>query len=147
MKLQVALFKHPTGIVRRLIRWQTDSIYSHAALLFNDTWLFEADFDGVAESRITDFRNVDVFDAENITEEQKAVIYEFAKSQEGKKYDWWGVLRFISRDKLPENDRWFCSELVFAAFKAAEIELLERVEPWQVSPGMLARSPILTPIG
>ena len=146
MKLQVALFKHNTGFIRRLIRWQTDSPYSHAALLFNDTWLFEADFWGVAESRITDFRNIDIFDVEGITEEQKAVVYDFAKSQEGKKYDFWGVLRFISRDKLPENDKWFCSELVFAAMKAAEIELLERVEAWQVSPGMLARSPILSKV-
>lgn len=144
MDLRVALFTAGTGIIPRLIQWQTDSYYWHAGLLFNDLWLIEANTsDGVVERKLTDYRGVELYTVENITQEDIARIYEFAWVQIGKGYDYWGVLRFISRRLLPENDRWFCSELVYAAFQAAEIHLLERVEAWQVSPGLLARSPRL----
>jgi hypothetical protein len=38
---------------------------------------------------------------------------------------------------------WFCSELAFAAARQAGISLLGATEPWEVSPGLFARSPLL----
>jgi uncharacterized protein YycO len=145
MKCQVVLFRNTDGFIARLIRWQTDSKYCHAALLFNDTYLIESTGPRGVEARYfnKDHEECDIFDVENLTEEDKAFVYAFASSQRGKGYDFWGVLRFISRSRLPENDRWFCSELVFEAFRAAEVNLLDRVEPWQVAPGDLAISPKL----
>ena len=144
MRCRIALFKggwHPLSVA---IRWQTDSQYSHAALLFGDFYLIEAwASPGVRTRALKPGEDVDIFEVAGCDDEASSVIWEFAQAQVGKGYDWLGVLRFISRNRLPENDRWFCSELVFEAFKKAEINLLERTESWRVSPGMLSLSPLL----
>jgi uncharacterized protein YycO len=147
VKLKVALFKNRDGLFARWIQWQTDSPYCHAALVFNDTILVEARVGkGVVEVPFKPSPVVDLYEIEGLSDEDIGVIWDFTRAQLGKGYDYWGAFRFISRDKLPENDRWFCSELVYAACQAAQLDLLERVEAWQVSPGLLARSPVLKPV-
>lgn len=147
MKVQVALFKN-SGPIASLIKWQTDSPYSHAALLFRgetgDILLQSNPGRGVHWTANPDLRRADIFDyVEHIHSGLAFSMYNFAKAQLGKGYDYFGVARFISRRRLPENDRWFCSELVFAAFRSVGIRLLERIEAWQVDPGMLSFSPLL----
>lgn len=53
------------------------------------------------------------------------------------------VARFVTRRQADRESagKWFCSELVFAAFQAAGIDLLARTEAWEVSPGLLLRIP------
>lgn len=146
MKLQVALYKNSDSLIARLIRWQTDSIYCHAAFLVNEKTIVEAVSKyGVRERPYKGEQELphDLYDVEDIDDEHIATIWEFCIAQYGKGYDYRGAFRFLPRSILPDNDKWFCSELLFAACQAAEIELLERVEPWQVSPGLLARSPRL----
>ncbi len=148
MKVQVVLFKNAESFIAKAIRWQTDSKYCHAALLFNDTYLLESTGERGVEGRYFNkmHEDCDIYDVENLTDEEKDRVWDFAVAQRGKGYDFWGVLRFISRSRLPENDRWFCSELVFESFRHAQVDLLDRVEPWQVSPGDLAKSPKLNPV-
>lgn len=130
----------------KAISWQTDSPYSHAALLTYEDSLIESwAGQGVRARFINDFSGIDRFYVD-VTKEQAYEIRRFALDQFGKGYDWWGCLRFISRRNLPDNDKWFCSELVFAAYLAGGVRLLERIEPEQVSPGMLAHSPLLVQI-
>ena len=144
MNLKVALFKNRDGLFARWIQWQTDSPYCHAGLVFNDTILVESRVGkGVIEVPFKPSPVVDLYEIEGLSDEDIGVIWDFTREQLGKGYDYWGAFRFLSRDRLPENDRWFCSELVYAACQAAQLELLERVEAWQVSPGLLARSPRL----
>jgi len=72
---------------------------------------------------------------------QKQKIEEFLKKQIGKKYDFIGLLAFPFRmKKLAKNKRWFCSELIFAAFLFAGVELLKYTEPQEVSPRLLLKS-------
>jgi len=58
------------------------------------------------------------------------------------------VARFVSRRQASRASRgkWFCSELAFAAARKGGVHLLKNVEPWEVSPGGLSRSPLLTKI-
>jgi len=77
------------------------------------------------------------------TSEQKMLFYTFLMEQIGKPYDFRSVFRFLSRTAARKNGKWFCSELVTAALNYAGIHPLARVEPENVSPGMLALSPIL----
>src|SRR6185312_12227496 len=51
------------------------------------------------------------------TPKQTAGIRYFLESQLGKKYDWLGVVRFVSRTQLRPDakEKWFCSELATAA--------------------------------
>ena len=88
---------------------------------------------------------VDIFRVEGLSmsEGQKAI--NFAHEQIGKGYDFLSIARFLirSQSRRKESGRWFCSELVFAALRKAGVDLLERIEPCDVSPGMLALSPRL----
>lgn len=74
-------------------------------------------------------------------------LEDFLKLQAGKKYDYTMVARFLTRrqESRASSEKWFCSELVFAAVQVAGVDLLRDTEPWEVSPGLLARSPFLFP--
>jgi hypothetical protein len=178
----VALFRDAPGFVGKLIRWQTRSRYSHAALVFDRELIREIDptyrlfccgaefnhghalthkfvtieareFRGVRLTLgvvTTPATNVDLFQIEDCRlkiadlEVLKRVWF-WAKDELAKDYDYGMVARFVSRRQASrtESDKWFCSELVFAALRKAGIELLRDVEPWAVSPGLLAKSPLL----
>lgn len=144
--LQVAIFRG-IGMISALIRWQTRSPYSHAAVMFDDGEIIESwPGKGVqllpALKRGTD--GIEFFDVP-VSTGQKQAITTWLLAQLGRKYDYVGVLRFVSRRKATDGPRWFCSELVFEAFRQAGVDLLARTQAWEVSPGLLARSPLLLP--
>ena len=148
MKTGKILLFRGIGLVSALIRWQTRGDYSHAALLMpNGTTIIESWQGigcGVQQKEIADWRGVDTYDVHGLTTEQWAVVDSFARSQLGKPYDYFGCVRFLDRRKLPHDlSHWFCSELVFAAFQAAGVELLARCDASDVSPAMLSLSPLL----
>jgi uncharacterized protein YycO len=89
----------------------------------------------------------ELFTVRDLTDAVADTVWEFARGQLGKPYDWTMVLRFISRRQESRKSRgkWFCSELVYASFQKAGVDLLRDTDPWEVSPGLLARSPLLTP--
>lgn len=137
--------------VSRLIRLQTRSIYSHAAVELDSGMVIEAWHNGVdlathyCENH-TQGTLVDVFNvAATAKQIEQAACFFF--QQLGKKYDFRGVARFLSRRDEPADDRWFCSELVAAGFQQAGIDLLARIPPSHVSPRDLGISPLLALIG
>lgn len=135
------------GLVSSLIRWQSRGDYAHAALLLPSGQVLESwQGAGVRVKTLTDWDGIDRFAVPSMTEAQWADALGFARSKIGAGYDYWGVARFLSRRRASANDRWFCSELVFAALAHAGVRLFERVEPWAVSPGLLALSPLLNQI-
>lgn len=146
----VALYRGSSAI-SRLIRWQTRSEYSHAALLFDDNFFVESrEFIGVrglVGLQRSKGETVDLFTVENLLPDQVEAIRTFALQQLGKAYDYTMVARFVSRRQASRAtaEKWFCSELVFAAFAHAGVHLLRATEPWEVSPGLLARAPALRP--
>lgn len=151
MQLTIAFFK-PTGIIGNLIKWQTRGKYSHVGLTFSfdpyDAINIESK-EGKGVRRIESKAyslNADLYRVSGITPEQVERVYNFAFDQVGKKYDWSSVFRFVSRRQASRRSSgvWFCSELVFAALAEAGIRLFINTEPWEVSPGMLCRSPKIT---
>lgn len=140
------------GLLSRLIQWQTRSEYSHASLQLPDGLCVEAR-EGVGvralpELAIAPGESVDLFRVEGVTATQHAEIAAFARAQLGKPYDYTMVARFVSRrqESRASRGKWFCSELVYAACQQAGVVLLRDTEPWEVSPGLLARSPRLLPV-
>lgn len=140
---------HGTGFISRLIRWQQRTDVSHISIVDNDDWIIEArEGHGVVRNRtLTEARKnarVDVMVA-MVTQEQRDVALEWAKTQLGKSYDYLSVLRFVSRRQSAskENGKWFCSELAFATAQKAGTALLKRIEPVEVSPGHFVLSPLL----
>ena len=141
------LLTRSSGIIGALIRWQTRSMWSHAAVLVNG-YVYEArEGSRVRRMLSKDWRHGTITGAfpVSITEEQMVQMMDFLDNQIGKSYDYGSVLRFISRrqESRKGSGKWFCSELVFAAFREAGVQLLKRVEPWAVSPGLLSLSPLI----
>ena len=140
---KVLLF-HGRGVISSLIRWQTRGQYSHAAFLLPDGQILESwQGDGVRLKTLSDYRGIDVYEIPGMTPAQWAIAIEWALAQVGKKYDYWSIIRFVSRRKLPANDKLFCSELLFAACALAGYNLFERIEASAVSPSLLAITPLI----
>ncbi|WP_457679451.1 hypothetical protein [Thermovibrio sp.] len=141
------------SLTSRLIRWwQWGFPYTHIAYCLdlvnpNDPVVIEAWWNGARKGWFsevhtpgTDFA---VYSVE-VTDKQKALIEEFLHDQLSVPYDWLGILGFPLRNwKLQRKDKWFCSELVFTAFKQAGIELLKNTHPAEVSPRLFLKSPLL----
>lgn len=143
MRPGVLLYKG-TGLVSKLIRWQTRGMYSHAALLRPDGRVIESWHDGgVRIFRPKSWDGIHAFDVPEMDQEKWEIALRWAEGEVGQPYDWRGVARFISRSKDRKNRRWFCSELVFAALDAAGVPPLLRVPACEVSPAMLGYSPRL----
>jgi uncharacterized protein YycO len=144
VRIEVRLYRG-RGLISRLIRWQTRGRYDHASIVV-DGVLYEAlQGRGVVQSRaVLDCRRHDRFHTW-VDEERLAELQNFLTAQVGKPYDWTMVLRFISRrqESRKSKGKWFCSELVFAALNKGGCNLFKRTEPWEVSPGLIARSPCL----
>ena len=143
----ILLFKG-RGIVSGLIRLQTRSVYSHAALLYPDncTLIESWQGKGVRRTTLIDWEGVDAFIVPGMMEAQWKEAFRFAEAQIGMGYDYRSVARFVSRVAAGENRRWFCSELVFAALHHAGVDLLARIPAAEVAPGHLAWSPLIQPV-
>lgn len=139
------------GFVSKLIKFQSRSEYSHASLVLpDDTVLESMQGRGVVHGRKVEScaECVDLFSVHSLASVRDAALG-FAMSQLGKPYDYTMVARFLSRrtESLRTKDKWFCSELVFAAFLHAGLPLLRDTQPWEVSPELLSKSPYLIPAG
>lgn len=138
------------SLVSKLIQWKTWSDISHtSAFLPDQKTVIEAWGGGVINrpwrEGHTPGTRVDLFFVE-CAEKQVGDFYSFLSSQIGKKYDFSGIFGFAFSAKTQAKDKWFCSELIFAAAQFAGIDLLRRIEPHKVSPGLLQVSPKLEKI-
>lgn len=145
-RLEVLLFRG-TGLLDRLIQWQTRGPYCHAAFLFPDGRQAES-YPGVGVQMLPRFCDhgckVDRFEVE-ISEEQVRDLVASVEKELGSRYDWWGDFCFLTRTHRGRADagRWFCSELVFEKLAEQGVALLRATEAFVVSPSLLGRSPIL----
>jgi len=136
-----------TSFVSRMIRLQTRSEYSHVAIQLPDETVIEAwTIGGVRHvasptEAHTPGTEIDVFE---ITGEYDfGKVLAFLNSQLGKKYDFRAIFRFLTRRKHPLDDRWFCSELVLAAFRTGGLDLLSRLPSSATTPRDITISPLL----
>ena len=148
-KLLIRAYKG-RGLLCWFIRWQTRSPYSHVALQFGGyffesyPWKKPGKKRGLIRQDMTaaDYA-ADAFGIE-VPEHIYLSMYDWARFHEGNGYDWLAICRFISRRRHTSNRRWICSEWIFRDFLDHGIRLLAETEDWEVSPGLLVRSPLLT---
>jgi uncharacterized protein YycO len=148
MKAPSILLFRGRGLLSAAIRWQTRSRYSHAAILLHDEQTIIEAWPGAGVRAKSfngwdDWDGIDYFSVDADFNSYR--LENFLHAQLGKRYDYLGVLRFLSRDSDEDqkNKRWFCSELVFAAFAHAGVDLFRDTRAWEVSPGMLSKSQLL----
>ena len=143
------LLVHGTSILDKGILWWTRGYYSHAALLFSDDMVIEAVSPRVRIVTFSDWKMQNVGRGNSWTTfyldtypGAELLIRDFATRQLGKKYDWMGDFHFVTRQNYSqeEDNKWFCSELVFAACENGSWSLFQRTEAWEVTPDLIKRS-------
>lgn len=145
----IALYRGRSWI-SRAIRWYTWGPYSHASYVAPDL-AYEIEawgrggvqlHDGIGTAH-TDADVIDLYEV-HVSAEQTRVIEQFLREQVGRRYDWHSIFHFIARrsEHARDQQRWFCSELICAAYRSAGVELLVR-PCYSVSPSLLGSSPLL----
>ncbi len=125
------------------VRFQTRSQWSHVAIRFMNGDVIEAlPFKGVIKRKAIAADNDAAVLRIDVPEFDYVAMYNWACRQVGHGYDYLGVLRFITRIPHRTNHRWFCSGVGFQMFMERQISLLARTEEWEVSPGLLWRTPL-----
>lgn len=125
MKIQVAFYKGEGNFFNKVVRWWTDSIYSHAEIVLPDgyTWVGISPF---IKSKVDERKKImfvrkewDFIDID-ITENQYNIIMEFFEDTKGQGYDWIGMLlsQFLPC-KIKHKKRWYCSEWISYALRIA----------------------------
>lgn len=144
--IRLAFYKG-RSLTSRLIKWQSWGQYSHVGVLLEDDSIIEAWQDGgVLHNAHIGMRHspdteVDIYEIPKLTKEQSIKAFNFLKEQCGKRYDFLGVARFLSRREVDNKNKWFCSELAAAGLAYAGYPLLN-TKPRKISPTVLSWSPL-----
>lgn len=132
--------------IAAIVKWQSRSHYSHAALLIPGTnrVLESYPFHGVRERELIakDWECIHAYEVTGMTAKQWEGAVQYGTSQLGKPYDWRSVFKFMTRTPAKENGKWFCSELVFKCIEKTYMRLLQMLAEY-VNPGHLGASPYL----
>jgi len=127
MKVKVAFYKGKGNWKHKMVRWWTESQYSHVELVMPDnfTWITITPLmSSTVSSRIkTDFdlENWD-FVSLDVSEDQLQVINDFYTETQGCKYDWWGmILSQFLPFHIKRRERWYCSEWIAYALRISGI--------------------------
>lgn len=123
-----------------VIRWVTRCPYSHTGFFDTDTRkTYSAMLKGGVQWRTPTYTSLLLLGAPK-TEE----AFQWALTQEGKKYDWTAITGFAMNRDWREEDRWFCSELVCAAFEKVGAPLLNpQMQVYRITPRDLLLSPFI----
>jgi uncharacterized protein YycO len=129
----------------RAIRVFTRTDYSHAAWICADGTCIEAWWPGGVRHRPDPYAGhtpgttIDFFGIRGLEENAARQVEWFLMDKLGAGYDLGGVLRFLTRRRNTNPNRWFCSELVLAALEYAGKTLL-KAPAHEVAPGHIAWS-------
>lgn len=134
-----------TGFIDSEIEKISRSPYSHVAGVVDDKLLIEAQgFTKTRYQSLNFYKNYDVFTCDELTDEQRIGIVNFAKNQIGTHYNYaligWELIRYETDLFLPmpKIHEYICSTLWSDAYKSEGIELVSDVK--YPSPGDLPLS-------
>lgn len=144
VKIAFKYKKPKESFANKLICWWTKSQYFHVELIIGSKWISSnPDVGGVTINDLQPLKDTyhylelkDVY----VTVDQHNKIMQWISSQQGKKYDWCGI---VWSQVFPFNwnskNKWFCSEIVTTILKFMLVKEVMDSTPNNVSPGDLAR--------
>jgi uncharacterized protein YycO len=139
--ITIQLSTQKWDIASALIRWFTWSDFSHVDIVITsavEEVLIGSRLSGgvkVRPSNYAKFSKTKRLSVE-LSYESETELYQFLFKQLHKPYDWRAILNFAfhRRRNWKEDDSWFCSELVAAAFDNVRHPLLNIAENDRVTP-------------
>ena len=111
--------------------------YTHVEIVFSDGSAYSsAPFEGTRYKNILFDDSWKVIDI-HVSDEHEKIIRSFCTREIGFGYDWWGTLSFGVPWLHQKETKWFCTEVIIAAFqKANYLTCLDRCK---TSPSSLER--------
>lgn len=107
------IFVRGNGILSKLVRFFDKGEFSHVAIAVSDTHILEANWN--IRSKITkmEYTDYEVIRLKDITQEQKDMIPELAKSLQGRWYDYFQILGILMKSRINSPQQLICSEIVY----------------------------------
>lgn len=156
MKLEtgdIILVKGNTPIISRLIRWVTNSEYTHVGMIVADDLILEIDINKDLAIRPIKHTSYDVYRyTKGLSSEQrtKMIKYAIRRSKLNKGYGWKHIISFALQKFFKTSKTYrdvnkvICSEIVDNIYNAVNIDLVPNCDDGDVTPGQLSASPYLT---
>jgi hypothetical protein len=144
--IRIGAFKG-NGVISKLIKWRTGGEYSHIGLCLDWQYWIDAQYGrGVRKVIYLPSQSgieVDIYKADFKDEN---IVRKFLAGQLGKKYDLRAALNIgvCHKEDRHLSDKWFCSELAYAALQKGKVNAFNDTLPWEVDPNILVRSTALT---
>jgi len=148
----ILLFRNKT-LMSKIIQWGTNSKYSHVAVCVDADMFLAIEAQGsVRAADIRAMANYDIFRIKKGYNYSLNKSISFLVSKLNEKYDYAGVI-FLGIMKLfrlkKMANKWqkdrdlFCSELVYLAYEAGGLEIVDKESAGVVSPADIANSTII----
>jgi len=145
MKVNVKLvfFKEvdSSTLLRRLIKWWTNSNYYHVEIVIDNLWV-SAELSGVELHELRPLEDkYDYVDLNvDLSKEQYTALLKWVGSKDGIRYDYLGVLlSTILPARIDNPNKWFCSEIVVKILQLMLVEEVYDLTPNMITPGYLAK--------
>lgn len=123
MERVTVIFRKNKSKASKLIRFFTMGEWSHCGILF-DQHVYEATFEGIMKTSVIDFSKDADIETKKFPVVDSTKVYSFLNSQLGKEYDFSGAYGLLlTNTVIQDNDKWFCSELVYKALEVGGLKL------------------------
>jgi uncharacterized protein YycO len=120
--VKIAFYKGKGNWLDRLIRLVTRSKYSHLEFIYEGISYSSSSRDGGVRSKKINFKesNWDIYSFKsNDTLINSAIIW--AKTQEGRPYDYWGAVGTVIKFIKGAKNKWFCSEFIAQMMRLSNV--------------------------
>lgn len=122
---------HIGSLALRTFLW---SAWSHCGIVAGDDVIEAVMGKGVVITPLAEFqKQASKWDIIKVPAADPAAVIDWARKQKGARYDISGVLGIAVRRAWQNDDAWFCSELVAAAFHHGGTSLF-RTDAWRITP-------------
>lgn len=131
------------GFSSWLIRWWSDSEYSHVDLALPDGTFLGARLDGGVQIRPNDYilPTKELWLGLELGTDLESKIYDYAKSKIGTPYDWRNILSFgFDQDYHSGEHGYICSVFAYDILKAFNVQPIRLAYSSQCTPGDLTLS-------
>lgn len=130
-----------TSTMGKLIGWYTKSPVYHVEVILEDKWISAYAGRGVYVNDLRPLKDTWEYiklDEIMVTQRQDEIIEEWLQEQDGKGYDYLGILLAqLIPLRLHSRAKWFCSEITTKILQLLFIKETMNLSPYDVSPGDL----------
>ncbi len=131
------IFCEPNGVIGKIIRKLTGGRFSHVAVAIDGIVYEAVEFKGVIATNLNDWNEQRTFkiECELILVNDYLRFKQFLKSKVGGKYDYRGILSFLTFSQSQDENKWYCSELANEFFEV----FFGETEKYLISPNAFYR--------